>query len=262
MDNKRRNNRRDSRNNNRRNGGKRLDRKVINIRRVAKVTSGGRRLRFSAMVVVGDKNGSVGVGLGRGSDTRAAIEKGARIAEKKMIKIQTVGDTIPHEITVKKGAAKVMLRPAKVGTGVIAGSSVRIVLEAAGIENVYGKILGSSDLVANTYTAYQALKQLRNKRVLKKMQIMKDRIDIKAQMDKDRKEKERRLRAKQAKENGNDNRNGRGGRRNGRNNRNNRNNKGRNQGPKQEASKKIEEKEVKKETAPKAEKKEVKKEEK
>lgn len=259
MDNKRRNNRRDSRNNNRRNGGKRLDRKVINIRRVAKVTSGGRRLRFSAMVVVGDKNGSVGVGLGRGSDTRAAIEKGARIAEKKMIKIQTVGDTIPHEITVKKGAAKVMLRPAKVGTGVIAGSSVRIVLEASGIENVYGKILGSNDLVANTYTTFEALKELRSKRVLRKMQIMRERIDIKAQMDKERKEKERRLRAKQAKERGNDNRNGRGGRKNGRNNRNNKNSRGQNQNPKQASLKKVE---VKKEATLETGKKEIKKEEK
>ncbi|MCA9375247.1 30S ribosomal protein S5, partial [Candidatus Dojkabacteria bacterium] len=123
---------------------KRYDSKAISIRRVAKVTSGSKRLRFSAMVVVGDKKGSVGVALGRGDDTRSAIEKATRKAEKVMKRIALVGDTIPHELYYKNGASKILLRPAKPGTGVIAGSSVRTVLELCGIENVYGKVLGSA----------------------------------------------------------------------------------------------------------------------
>ena len=124
-----------------------FDKKTVSIRRVAKVTKGGKRLRFSAMVVVGDHNGSVGVGLGRGVDTRSAVEKGERTAIKKMVKIQLAGDTIPHEVLHKQGAAKVLLRPARPGTGVIAGSSVRTVLELAGIDNVYGKLIDRKSVV-------------------------------------------------------------------------------------------------------------------
>lgn len=167
----------------------RFERKIVSIKRVAKVTSGGRRLRFSAMVVVGDKKGSVGVGLGRGVDTRAAIDKGGRVAEKAMKKIELIGDTIPHEIVFKKGAAKIMLRPAKLGTGVIAGPAARAVLELAGIENVYAKVLGSNELVANTYTTFEALKQMRSARVLKKMRVMRERIGIKTEMDKEKRKR-------------------------------------------------------------------------
>ena len=119
---------------------KKYDKRALPVRRVAKVSKGGRRLRFSTVVVVGDRKGSVGVALGRGNDVRSAIEQGERLAAKNMKKIELVGDTIPHEILHKYGAAKVLLRPAKPGTGVIAGSSVRTVLELTGIDNVYGKI--------------------------------------------------------------------------------------------------------------------------
>lgn len=171
------------------------DKKTVSIRRVAKVTKGGKRLRFSAMVVAGDRNGSVGVGLGRGEDTKSAVEKGERIAIKQMKKIQLVGDTIPHEITYKEGAARVMLRPARPGTGVIAGSSVRTVLELAGIENVYGKLLGTTDSVAAAYATFEALKSLRNERVLARMKVMRDRVEAKKEIDKERKIKEERRRA-------------------------------------------------------------------
>ncbi len=164
--------------------------KTVSIRRVAKVTAGARRLRFSAVVVAGDRKGSVGVGLGRGMDTRSAIEKGARAAEKNMKKIEVVGDTIPHEVVQKTGAAKVLLRPARPGTGVIAGPSARAVLELAGIENVYAKILGSNNLVANTYCTFEALISLRKERVLRKMKKMQDRIGLKEEIDKERKKKE------------------------------------------------------------------------
>lgn len=172
-----------------------FDKKTVSIRRVAKVTKGGKRLRFSAMVIVGDHNGSVGVGLGRGVDTKSAVEKGERVAIKKMRKIQLAGDTIPHEIVHKEGAAKVMLRPARTGTGVIAGSSVRTVLELAGIENVYGKLLGTTDSIASAYATFEALKRLRNSRVLSKMKNMRERVEAKKETDKERKIKEDKKRA-------------------------------------------------------------------
>ena len=171
------------------------DKKTVSIRRVAKVTKGGKRLRFSAMVVVGDHNGSVGVALGRGVDTKSAVEKGERIAVKKMKRIQLAGDTIPHEINHKQGAVKILLRPARPGTGVIAGSSVRTVLELAGIENVYGKLLGTTDSIASAYATFEALKSLRNARVLSKMRNMRDRVEAKKETDKERKIKEEKKRA-------------------------------------------------------------------
>ncbi len=170
--------------------------KTVSIRRVAKVTAGAKRLRFSAIVVAGDRNGSVGVGLGRGVDTRSAVEKGARVAEKSMVKIEVIGDTIPHEVVMKTGAAKVLLRPARPGTGVIAGPSARAVLELAGIENVYAKLLGSNNLIANTYCTFEALKSLRKDRVLNKMSKMRDRIGLKEEMDRERKKKELAMRKK------------------------------------------------------------------
>jgi small subunit ribosomal protein S5 len=166
------------------------DTKVVSVRRVAKVNKGGRRLRFSAMVVAGDRKGKVGVGLGKGGDPRSAIEKGEKQAAKAMKQIDLVGDTIPHEIEYKFGAAKVLLRPAKAGTGVIAGSSVRTVLELTGIEDVYAKLLGSNDPIANAYCAYEALLELRSERVLKNMKSMRDRIELKKQKDMERKERE------------------------------------------------------------------------
>ena len=173
------------------------DKRTVSIKRVAKVTKGGKRLRFSAMVVVGDHNGSVGVGLGRGVDTKSAVEKGERIATKKLTKIQLAGDTIPHEVDYKFGAVKLLLRPARPGTGVIAGSSVRTVLELAGVDNVYGKILGSSNSNGNAYCTFKALKALRSERVLSRMQKMRDRIVLKEETEKERRAKEEKRRKKE-----------------------------------------------------------------
>lgn len=169
---------------------KEFDKKSLPIRRVAKVTKGGKRLRFSTIVVVGDHNGRVGVSLGRGADVKSAVEKGERLAEKSVKTIQLIGDTIPHEVVYKYGAAEVMLRPARPGTGVIAGSSVRTVLELAGVVNVYGKILGTQEVNANAYCTFLALKSLRSARVLKKMTKMRDRIELKNEMDKEKQAKE------------------------------------------------------------------------
>lgn len=178
---------------------KSYDKKALPIRRVAKVTKGGRRLRFSTVVVVGDRKGSVGVALGRGADVRSAIEQGERLAAKKMKKIELVGDTIPHEVVYKYGASQVLLRPARPGTGIIAGSSVRTVLELAGVDNVYGKILGSPDANSNAYCTLKALESLRKGRVLRKMSKMRDRIDLKEEMDKEKQIKEEKRRKEERK---------------------------------------------------------------
>lgn len=173
---------------------KMFDKKSLPIMRVAKVTKGGKRLRFSTVVVVGDRHGTVGVALGRGADVRGAVEQGERLASKKAVKIELVGDTIPHEVMMKFASAKVLLRPARPGTGVIAGSSVRTVLELAGVDNVYGKILGSSNANANAYCTFEALKSLRSGRVLERMTKMRDRIQLKEESEKERRAKEEKKR--------------------------------------------------------------------
>lgn len=178
---------------------KSYDKRTVTIRRVAKVTAGGKRLRFSAMVVTGDRKGNVGVALGRGVDTRSAVEKAERRASTHMKKIEVIGDTIPHELYHKMGAAKILLRPAKPGTGIVAGAAARNVLEMAGIENVYCKQLGSSELIANTYCVFEALQLLRKGRVLEKMSKMRERIGLKEKMDEEKNKKLAKRRAEKKK---------------------------------------------------------------
>ncbi|MEA3357446.1 MAG: 30S ribosomal protein S5 [Patescibacteria group bacterium] len=145
-----------------------FDRKVVSVRRVAKVRAGAKRLRFSAMVVVGDKKGRLGVGLGRGADTRKAIDKAMRYAIAHVVRIDMINDTVPHEYFHKYGAAKLVLRPAGQGTGIIASSHVRAVMEMAGIKNVLTKQLGSKNQISNTYCAFEALKLMKKDRIMKK----------------------------------------------------------------------------------------------
>lgn len=139
-----------------------LTEKLINVNRVAKVVSGGKRLSFSALVVTGDGNGHVGIGMGKATEVPGAINKAGAIARKNLIKVPLAGTTIPHEITVKFGAAKVLLKPAARGTGIIAGGSTRAVLEAAGIKDVLTKSLGSSNHINVAKVTMLALSQLRD----------------------------------------------------------------------------------------------------
>ena len=139
-----------------------LSEKLVSLNRVTKVVKGGKRLRFRALVVVGDGNGHVGVGLGKAKDVPEAIRKAGVVARKELYKVTMSGTTIPYEVLAKSGAAKVLLKPAPPGTGVIAGSSVRSVLEAAGIKDVLSKSMGSSNpvnVVRATILALASLKK-------------------------------------------------------------------------------------------------------
>lgn len=139
-----------------------LNDKLININRVAKVMKGGKRLSFSALVVAGDGEGHVGIGIGKANEVPTAISKGGAQARKNLIKVSLSGTTIPHGITVSYGAATVMLKPAVPGTGVIAGGSVRAVLEACGIKDILTKSLGNSNHINVARATIKALLGLKN----------------------------------------------------------------------------------------------------
>lgn len=137
-----------------------FEEKVIQVSRVSKKTKGGNKVGFSVLMVVGDKKGRVGVGLGKAPDVQSAVKKGIKKAKKKMITVPMDGATIPFRIEIKHGAGVVMLKPAPKGSGVIAGGPVRAVVEAAGIRDISSKILGSSNQASSVYATFEALRRI------------------------------------------------------------------------------------------------------
>jgi small subunit ribosomal protein S5 len=137
-----------------------FDERVLNVDRVARVVKGGRRFRFRALVIVGDRKGKIGIGISKGADVTSAVTKAVDGAKKNMIEVVSDNGTIPHEVQAKVGGANVLIKPASPGTGLIAGGVVRTILEVAGINNALSKNLGSSNKLNTSYATLQALNQL------------------------------------------------------------------------------------------------------
>ena len=133
---------------------------MVQINRISKKTKGGNQIRFSALVVVGDRKGKVGVGLAKATDVRSAIRKSIEAAKRKMIVVPLAGTTVPYSVNEKFSAAKILLKPAPPGSGIIAGGPMRVVLEAAGITDAVGKILGTKNKISNVYATLKALETI------------------------------------------------------------------------------------------------------
>jgi len=142
---------------------KEFEEKVIQVNRISKKTKGGNKISFSVLVVIGNRKGKVGVALAKARDVVSGIKKATRLARKRVIEVPLEKKTIPHEVLIKKGAAKILLKPAPEGTGIIAGGTIRELVELAGVENLVAKILGSDNKINNLYAALEGLKSLRRK---------------------------------------------------------------------------------------------------
>ncbi len=140
---------------------KEFDEHVLQVARVTRVVKGGRRMRFRVTVVIGNRKGKVGMGMGKSGEVRGAVEKAVADAKRHMITVPLVKDTIPHEVDLKFKAARIRLLPASEGTGIIAGGALRPIMELAGVKNVLSKRYGTANIVVNAQTALRALKRLR-----------------------------------------------------------------------------------------------------
>ncbi|OGE87762.1 MAG: 30S ribosomal protein S5 [Candidatus Doudnabacteria bacterium RIFCSPHIGHO2_01_FULL_50_67] len=144
-------------------GPREFEQKIVEIKRVTRVVAGGKRMRFRALVVIGDKKGRVGIGLRKGADVSEAVNKAVNAAKKTLVSINLVNDTIPHEMKLKYKSSVVFLKPARPGTGIIAGGSIRQVLDLVGVKNVLSKMIGSSNKVNNVMATYLALSKMKSK---------------------------------------------------------------------------------------------------
>lgn len=139
---------------------KQFDERTLHIDRVARVVKGGRRFRFRALVVVGDRKGRVGIGIAKGADVTAAISKATEVAKKNFVSVKLYKGTLPHEVEAKVAGSRILLKPASAGTGLIAGGVIRTILEVAGVSNVLSKSLGSSNKANTAYATIAALEAL------------------------------------------------------------------------------------------------------
>lgn len=147
--------------------------KIVRISRVSKKTKGGNQISFSVLVVVGDKKGRVGIAIGKAPDVLSSIQKAVRKAKKNLITVPMRKTTIPFSMESKHGAAKIILKPAPAGSGIIAGGAIRAVVEAAGIADIVGKSLGSNNQANNVYATFKALKEIERLVAIKKIELKK-----------------------------------------------------------------------------------------
>jgi small subunit ribosomal protein S5 len=146
-----------------------FDQKVVEVKRVTRVVAGGKRMRFRALVVIGDHKGKVGMGLKKGADVSESVNKAVNAAKKNMVTLPLVNGTIPHQLNVKYKSSSLMLKPAKPGTGVIAGGAARQVFELSGVKNVVCKMLGSNNKVNNVKAVFAAFRKMKSKETLSQM---------------------------------------------------------------------------------------------
>lgn len=145
-----------------------FDQKVVEITRVTRVVAGGKRMRFRALVVIGDRKGKVGMGLRKGVDVAEAVNKAVNAAKKNMIVVPLVNETIPHQVKLKYASSRILLIPARPGTGIIAGGALRSVLDLAGVKNILSKMLGSSNKVNNVKAVFEAFKIMKTPEQMKR----------------------------------------------------------------------------------------------
>ena len=158
-----------------------FDQVIIDIARVTRVMAGGKRMRFRACVVIGDRKGKVGSAVAKGADVTLAVNKAVTKARKNLVSIPIINETIPHRVDVKFGAARILIKPAPKGTGIIAGGAVRMVLDLAGVSNVVAKILGTNNKINNVKATIKALQML--KKVEPKVETSDKNADKAAQVE-------------------------------------------------------------------------------
>jgi small subunit ribosomal protein S5 len=161
-----------------------FDQKIVDIARVTRVMAGGKRMRFRACVAIGNKNGKVAVGIAKGADVTLAVNKAVNDAKKKIVDVPIVRTTIPHEIYQKTGAAKILLKPARLGNGVIAGGAIRIIIELTGIQNITSKNLGTNNKINVAKCTIEALRRLK-KVETRKVEEKTDKVENDAQAKKE-----------------------------------------------------------------------------